>query len=60
MAWGFFEAVRGRKFQFQNLGTKCRNFKEFGTVFEQSGLNFQDYFWTVRAEFSRLFLDSPY
>ena len=36
MAWGFFEAVRGRKLQSQNLGTECRNFKEFSGLFLDS------------------------
>ena len=31
----------------------------FGTVFEQSGLNFWEHFWTIRVEFLGLFLDSP-
>ena len=30
----------------------------FGTVLGQSGHNFRDNFWTVRAEFFGLFLDS--
>ena len=37
--------MRGHKFQSQNLGTECRNFR--------------DCFWTVWIEFLELFSDSP-
>ena len=36
MAWVFFEAVRGCKFQSQNLRIECRNFEEFSGLFSDS------------------------
>ena len=44
--------MRGRKIQSQNLGAECRNFRNFGTVFGQSELNFRDCF---RTSLDRIF-----
>ena len=42
------------------MGLGVGIFRNFGTVFGQFGLNFQDCFQTIRAEFLGLFSGSPY